>query len=129
MQWTDRIRQVKIILVSAAAVICAVSLAWSHFLVRDLQREERVRMEIWAEAMRQLNQADEQTDLALVLTVLNGNNTIPVIVLDRDGIVHTFRNLDIDAATAADSTAFILSAARSMQADGKVVRLDLGGQE
>ena len=129
MQWTDRIRQVKIVLVSIAAVICAVSLIWSHFLVRDLQREERVRMEIWAEAMRQLNVADDQTDLALVLTVLNGNNTIPVVVLDSDDAVQTIRNLDIDAETAADSTAFILAAARVMKADGKVVRLDLGEHE
>ena len=40
-------------------------------------------MEVWAEAMRSLNSADENTDLNLVLKVINGNNTIPVIVLDR----------------------------------------------
>ncbi len=129
MQWTDRIRQVKILLVAAAAVICAVSLTWSHFLVRDLQREERTRMEIWAEAMRSLNQADEQTDLALVLTVINGNNTIPVVVIDSEGHVQTFRNIDIDANTAADSTATLLRKAKSMKSDGHVVRLDLGGSE
>ncbi len=34
----------------------------SHFLVRDLAVEERNRMEVWAEAMRTLNKADENTD-------------------------------------------------------------------
>ena len=48
MQWTDRIRQVKILLVVVAAVIAVASLLISHFLVRDLSKEERNRMEVWA---------------------------------------------------------------------------------
>ena len=46
MQWTDRIRQVKIILVVAAVVIAVASLVISHFLVRDLYGEERNKMEV-----------------------------------------------------------------------------------
>ena len=49
MQWTDRIRQVKIILVTAAVIIAVASLLVSHFLVRDLSNEERHRMEVWAQ--------------------------------------------------------------------------------
>ena len=51
MQWTDRIRQVKIILVVTAIVIAVASLVVSHLLVKDLQREERDKMEVWAQAM------------------------------------------------------------------------------
>ena len=43
MQWTDRIRQVKIILVIVAIVIAIVSLLVSHYLVKDLSNEERRR--------------------------------------------------------------------------------------
>jgi len=64
MQWTDRIRQVKIILVIVAIVIAVVSLVASNILTKDLAREERSKMEVWAEAMRALSQADENTDLA-----------------------------------------------------------------
>lgn len=78
MQWTDQIRRVKIILVLAAVVIAVVSLVVSHFLIRDLASEERGKMEVWAEAMRTLNNADENTDINLVLRVINSNNTIPV---------------------------------------------------
>ena len=95
MQWTDRIRQVKIILVVAAIVIAVASLAVSHLLVKDLQREERNKMEVWAQAMQSLQEADETTDLALVLSVIQGNKTIPVIVLDSDGQVMDYRNVDI----------------------------------
>ena len=52
MIWTDRIRQVKILLVVAAVLIAVASLVVSHYLVRDLATEEQHRMEVWAEAMR-----------------------------------------------------------------------------
>ena len=86
MQWINRIRQVKILLVVAAVVLSVASLVVSHFLVRDLKTEEQHKMEIWAEAMRSLNNADGNTDLTLVWTVLNGNNTIPVVVTDSEGM-------------------------------------------
>lgn len=103
MQWTDRIRQVKIFLVVAAILIAVGSLLVSHFLTRDLKEQEHRKMEVWAEAMRTLNQADENTDLNLVLKVLNDNNYIPVIVLDKEGKVSDFRNLSLDAKTYRDS--------------------------
>jgi len=94
MQWTDRIRQVKIWLVVAAIAITATSLLVSHRLVRDLQTEERTKMEIWAEAMRMFSEADEKADLSLVWKVIEGNNTIPVVVLDNEGNVLDYRNID-----------------------------------
>ena len=103
MIWTDRIRQVKILLVSAAIVIAAASLAISHFLVADLENEEKNRMAVWAEAMRTLNNADEKTDLNLVLKVINENNTIPVVVLDSQGNAQVFRNVTLSGADFNDS--------------------------
>ena len=93
MQWTDRIRQIKIILVVAAVIIAVASLLVSHFLVRDLSKEERHRMEVWAQALHALNEADENTDLSLVLSVIEGNNTIPVIVMNGEGGVDDYRNI------------------------------------
>ena len=49
-------------LVIVAIVIAVVSLLVSHYLVRDLQREERNKMKTWAEALQALNNADETTD-------------------------------------------------------------------
>lgn len=103
MIWTDRIRQVKILLVSAAIIIAAASLAISHFLVTDLENEEKNRMAVWAEAMRTLNNADEKTDLNLVLKVINENNTIPVVVLDSQGNAQVFRNVTLSGADFNDS--------------------------
>lgn len=108
MQWTDQIRRVKILLVFAAVIIAVASLVVSHVLIRDLATEEHNKMEVWAEAMRTLNRADENTDINLVLKVINGNNTIPVIVLDSKGDVQAYRNLVIkDCANEADTMRFV----------------------
>lgn len=115
MQWTDRIRQVKILLVIAAVVIAVVSLLVSHYLVRDLQREERAKMETWAEALQALNQADETTDLSLVLNVMQSNNTIPVIVLNSEGGIDDYRNIE--------DTLHIMDYARRMIQAGDTIRI------
>ena len=115
MQWTDRIRQVKIILVIAAVVIAVASLLVSHFLVLDLSKEERHRMEVWAQALHALNEADETTDLSLVLSVIEGNNTIPVIVMNDEGGIDDFRNIS--------DTANIESYAHSMYRAGDTIRI------
>lgn len=125
MHWTDRIRQVKIFLVAAAVVIATVSLVVSHFLVRDLAIEERHRMEVWAEAMRSLNNADENTDLNLVLKVIDGNNTIPVIVMDDGGNVQTFRNVKLYGDNLEDSLMMAANLARNMRVSGHKIRIYL----
>ena len=125
MEWTDRIRQVKILLVIAAIVIAVASLITSHLLTRDLEREERARMEVWATAMRTLNTADENTNLGLVLKVINENNTIPVIVLDAKGNAQTFRNVQLKGKNYEDSLKAATAIGRELLASGKNIRIYL----
>ena len=126
MQWTDRIRQVKILLVVMAFIIAVVSLLVSHFLVDDLSAEERKKMEVWAQALHSLNEADESTDLSLVLSVMEGNSTIPVIVLDKDGHVADYRNIKIKAADAADTIAFVERMGQRMKAADRYIKIQIG---
>lgn len=126
VQWTDKIRLVKIVLVVAAILIAVASLVVSHFLTRDLSQEERNKMEVWAEAMRALNQADENTDMSLVLAVIDENNTIPVIVLDRDGQVQSYRNIRIKAKNAADSLRQTQQMGLRWKNSGQNIRIQLG---
>ena len=125
MQWTDRIRQVKIFLVVAAIFIAVASLLVSRSLTGDLAQQERSRMQVWAEAMKSLSDADENTDLRLVLKVLDENNTIPVVVLDSEGIVTEYRNIEIKADNARDSISFVTEQALHLKASGQVIRISL----
>lgn len=129
MLFTDRIRQVKIALVTSAVIIATVSLVVSHILIRDLAIEERNRMEVWAEAMRSLSTADENTDLNLVLKVIDGNNTIPVIVTDSEGHVQTFRNVELEGNTLEDSLKYAAMMAAEMRDNGKSIRIDIDDSE
>ncbi len=118
MQWVDRIRQVKIVLVVAAILIAAASLLISHKLVSDLKQEERSKMDLWAKAMNFVQEADSETDLSLALAFIEGNTTIPVIVTDAQGSVMEYRNIDEDA----DVTEY----ARRMRQAGDTISIDLG---
>lgn len=129
MQWIDRMRQVKILLVVMAVVMSVGSLVISHFLVRDLKHEEQRKMEIWAEAMRSLNSADEYTDLTLVLTVLNSNSTIPVVVLDREGEVQDYRNIPLREGSAEEQMRAVKRKAQSMKDAGRVIRVYLSSTD
>lgn len=122
-------RQVKILLVVMAVVMSVGSLVISHFLVRDLKREEQRKMEIWAEAMRSLNSADEYTDLTLVLTVLNSNSTIPVVVLDREGEVQDYRNIPLREGSAEEQMRAVKRKAQSMVDAGRVIRVYLSSTD
>ena len=125
MQWTDRIRQVKIFLVLAAVLIAVTSLIISNIFVKDLAKEERGKMQVWAEAMRSLNMADETTDLGLVLKVINENHTIPVVVLDSKGSVQVCRNLNLGSADEKDSIGYVSSLGNRLFKEGKYIRISL----
>ena len=123
MQWTDKIRQVKILLVIAAVIIAVMSLLVSHYMVKDLQREERAKMQTWAEALQALNNADESTDVALVLNVIQSNNTIPVIVMTADGKVTDCRNIDVRGKDSAD---FVAHYGQQMYQAGDYIKIEYG---
>ncbi|MBQ2192783.1 MAG: HAMP domain-containing histidine kinase [Prevotella sp.] len=123
MQWTDKIRQVKIILVVAAVIIAVASLLVSHLLVSDLLAEERAKMQVWADAMHAINEAGPDDDMSLAFSVIRSNSTIPVVVLNSNGEVNDYSNIDV----AGKDTASILKAfGQRMQHAGNSIRIDLG---
>ena len=125
MQWTDRIQQTKIILVIAAIIIAAASLVVSHYLVKDLADQERSRMELWAEAMRSLNMPDTNTDLGLVLKVIEDNHSIPVIVVDDDQEITAFRNVRIRKHTSTDTLLYLQGEVQRMKKMNRFIRINL----
>ncbi len=125
MLWTDRLRHVKIALIAAAVLIVGASLFVSYSLTRDLQAEERRNVEVWAEAMRAMVEADVNTDLSLVLKVMESNHTIPVIVLNEHDEVLECRNVNLSRRELNDSVNSVRSRAIDMRRAGKVLRLNL----
>lgn len=119
------VRSIKAILVVIAIIIAVSSLYVSHLLTRDLLKEENTKMEVWAEAMRAFNKADETTDLHLVLKVLNTNNTIPVIVIDNNDNIQTYRNIEI---AKKDTVAVLDKQLSRLRNKGRVIRITFDTQ-
>ena len=125
MQMFERIRHIRYVLLLVAVLIAIGSLLVSNYLISDLEQEERNRMGVWAEAMRSLNAADENTDMNLVLKVINGNRTIPVILTDQKGIALSARNINKRFSSDEDSVLYLSALAKDFRSHGRVIRIDL----
>ncbi len=70
-----------------AILVGLLSLFFSDRLVKELAEEEREKMEVWALATETLASGlianGDEMDMSLVLRVLEGNRTIPVILYDE----------------------------------------------
>lgn len=119
----------KILLVVMAVVIAIVSLVASHYLVRDMSVEEKNNMKLWAEALNALNDADENTDLSLVLSVIQANNTIPVIVLDDEKNVVDYRNIEIEGKDGNDSLNYLKKLGVSYFKADNYIKIEFGDDE
>lgn len=125
MKWTRRTHYIKIMFFVIAIVIAIGSLWVSHTITEALSQEERNKMEVWAEAIHSLNTADENTDLALVLKVVNGNNTIPVVVIDAKDSVQAIRNIDFTTTKSADINSQALALAHQLKHKGRAIKLQM----
>ncbi|MGC9151842.1 MAG: sensor histidine kinase [Microbacter sp.] len=85
----------RLIFIAIASVIALVSLFFTNRLVNRLAKEERQKIEIWAEATRLVanSNSDSQTDLTLIMHVLEGNTTIPVVMVDNHDQFIASRNI------------------------------------
>ena len=83
----------KLILSLLAILICVASVFITNKLVKELKSEETKKIEIWAQATKQLVNASSQGDFSLAIKVVSENTNIPVILVDEcDSILET-RNI------------------------------------
>jgi len=113
-------KRIRTILIIVAIIIAFISLFVSQSLVKDLSREEHSKMEVFAKAYQAINAADENTDLGLVLAVISGNKTIPVIITDENESVVSWLNIEIGKK---DTTVFLNDYAHRMRANGNSIRI------
>ncbi len=85
----------KIALLVFAILIGVASFFITNNLVKKLSVEERKKVELWALGTRQLSGVEsDETDYSFIIEVLKNNETVPVILTDKDGNIISSRNLD-----------------------------------
>lgn len=127
----ERKKRWKWILFGSAVVIVAVSLWYTHVLVRKIARDERINIQIWADAIHQkaelvnyteeffkqlqneerkrvelladayriVSIVDESEVLNFLIKFISENTTIPVVLTDSRGKIKNTINIDFDTDT------------------------------
>ncbi len=97
----------KTIFLISAAIVVGIFLYVSNDLIHDLAIQERDRMEIWADATKEiinigsLEMSDSEmtqtsnTDIDFLLSIIERNTTIPVLLTDDDGNILQHRNFSL----------------------------------
>jgi len=84
----------KFFLLLFAVLIGMGSLIYTENLVRKLKVEERKNIELWAEATRLLSLPDTSQNVEFLSTIIENNNTVPVILTDETDSIISSRNFD-----------------------------------
>ncbi len=88
----------KTIFIVIALIMVGIFLYFSDNLVRDLAAQERERMQIWANATKELATMDygpNSTDVDFLFSIIEGNHNIPVLLVDDNGTILLHRNFNL----------------------------------
>lgn len=94
----------KIALIAVSLVLMAGFIWISNRLVKDLAKQERERMEIWADATKELAsmssdaQGSMPTDVDFVFSIIERNHNIPVLLVDDKDHILQYRNFKLPEA-------------------------------
>ena len=110
------------ILIIVAIIIAFGSLIVSHYLVKDLSKEERNKIEIWAEATKEMASNNENLNMNLVIQILKSNTTIPVILYDKKDNYYTSTNIELPGT---DEQEFLKQQARTFEKRHKPIVIEV----
>lgn len=86
-------RNFKPVFIIIGALIIVGSTLFSNRLANALALEEQKKIEIWAEATRQFVIADNNSDIEFILSIIEDNTTIPVLIVDENDELLDSRNV------------------------------------
>ncbi len=91
--WINLTKFWRIIFLLVATMIVVISMLFTNHIANSLAQEERNRVEVWAEATRQLILADDNTNIDFFSDIIEQNTTIPVYMVDAQGNLLSSRNV------------------------------------
>ncbi len=81
------------IIIFASFLIISLILWNTYTFFQIFKNEERLKMNLWANAQKTLKNAGESTDLELPLQIFSNNTSIPLMLTENDSIINTV-NID-----------------------------------
>lgn len=118
----------RFLFLTTAAAVVAIFIYVSTGLVHDLSVQERQRMEIWADATREIVasfDSNSSVDINFLLRIIESNTTIPVLLTDDDGNIIDKRNFNLstnaDGSLTPESEAFLQKKLRRLKGTTNVI--------
>ena len=93
MQFSESRNTSRWIIIFASFLIISLILWNTYTFFQIFKHEERLKMNLWANAEKILINAGENTDLELPLQIFSNNTSIPIMLTENDSIINT-KNID-----------------------------------
>ncbi|TPG39269.1 sensor histidine kinase [Flavobacterium pectinovorum] len=107
MLFSERRNTTRWIIVSISFLIISLILWNTYTFFQIFKNEERLKMNLWANAQKTLVNADENTDLDLPLDILNNNTSVPVMLTMYDKVISSVNVPDEVLADDAKSMSYL----------------------
>jgi two-component system, sporulation sensor kinase D len=115
----------KRIAVLISLVLVSLILWNTYIFFQKFKNEERVKMEILAAAQKELNTGDLDANVDLSLKVIENNRSIPMILVDENGVIETFQNLD---SVKALNKKYVQNQLQKMKSENEPIEVSYKGK-
>ena len=98
------------------------SLIYTDYLVTKLKVEERENVRMWAEATSLISVADTNQNVEFLSSIIDNNNTVPVILTDESDSIISARNFD---AAKDEDPGYLKRALKKIKEKNKPIMINL----
>ncbi len=109
------------------SLVIVTLILWNTFtFFQKFKHEERIKMEILATAQKEIaNDKNLDANVDLSLKIIENNNNIPMILVDEEGTVITYQNLD---ATKSLKPEYLKNQLAIMKTENKPIEINFDGK-
>lgn len=126
-------RHSKVVFMIIAIAVVGTFLFVSNHIVTDLAAQERARMQLWADATREIISSPPGADIDFPLAIIQANTTIPVLLTDADGNIVDHRNFALPEPTDSSqplyisdtNRAFLIDRLHSLRSSGRDIVIEI----
>jgi two-component sensor histidine kinase len=119
----DSGQQLMYFFILGAIVIAIASVVVSNTLIKKLAKDEREKIEIWAEAGRVIVNEDTSLNMSLILRIIGGNSSIPVFLCDEQDNILQYRNINVPENGVDD---FLSRKVKDFKGKNVPITIDIG---
>ena len=94
MQFSNRHNTTRWILIISSFLITVLILWNTYIFFNIFKNEERLKIELWAQAQENILTASDDTDVDLAFKIISNYNNIPMILTDQKDSILEYANID-----------------------------------